>query len=1081
MTQQSMIPSLWIEASAGSGKTYQLVQRVLKLLMEDSPFNEILCVTFTNAAATEMEDRLLEKLEEWAICSDAALQADLETVMGRDVLEEHVLKARFLYEEYLWSDQKIAFTTLHGFCQHLLKIFAFEAGLSPNFKVLEEGDQDVLWQQAFEGVCRERKTGYLLEALVPDTTLQGLQSLLMKLLAQRHEWITLDGLNEKSERLFISLFEDLESVKSEVLWEGVRSQYPVTVVQGFSSFLAEGSKTDQEMGAHLLEHYKAFWDEPSHGSWARLMVGLLTQKGSLKKRLVTKKLAEAFPEASERFAHFCQGLYGCHQSILARQIQEKTQTLLAFFAEVYQRYDLSKQKKGMLDFDDLMIQTEALLKKPDYGTWIRYKLDRRLTHVLIDEAQDTSGLQWRLLLALLDDFFSQSDGIWGKSLFVVGDIKQSIFSFQGANTSLLQAYHAQIQEQFAVQKQTLEKQALSHSYRSSEPVLEFVDTLFGESRISQAPYFSSLKHSVERKLHGGKVTLWPLEEDTLEEDTQEVVVSGSYKLARKVAQTLKTWITEKRPLMGVNRPIEPRDVMILVQRRGAFATHMAHALSDYGVPCAGLDRLFLQDTLAVQDLQALCKFLLLPEDDFSLACALKSPLFSVEEGVLYELRRAQNLSLWESLREKAQTHTPLKHIEDTLLFFLNQVDYQAPSQVLSSILYEKKGMTLFVEALGTPVLEPLQEYVALCENYERKHGPSLEKWVHWFETQETVLKRSIHDKSLNHVRLMTIHASKGLQAPMVILPDTTEVAPVKGPLFWQEGGCVWASAAESVLPEVQEIKETAQAQQTQESERLLYVALTRAEEQLVLAGWQPRSERRLEGSWYKKFQDTMEALGGIQTPEGLTYQKDGSLEGEPAWKKEQEEPVPLPGFFQTPYQEQALSIVKPSSSSEDVPGSETEIQKEAMAYGTLMHKVLEFYPGTKDSDAYLDAVQVYLGKAGLPDLSQERKEKFFKDLRAVIQSETGKRMAVEDAYPEVSYHAKEGMSLVKGQIDLILKDEEAQTLWVLDYKTGKRPPETPVKYQNQLNAYAEFIKELYPGYQILPALIWVEEGVCESV
>ncbi len=432
------------------------------------------------------------------------------------------------------------------------------------------------------------------------------------------------------------------------------------------------------------------------------------------------------------------------------------------------------------------------------------------------------------------------------------------------------------------------------------------------------------------------------------------------------------------------------------------------------------------------------------------------------------------------MRNQSSENAHLKEIEHSLLSLLNQVDYQPPSVLIASILFEQKGLDKWVRALGPNTSEPLLEYLSLCELTEREKGPSLELWVHWFETQETVLKRSLQDKSQDYVRLMTVHASKGLQAPIVFLPDTTETKTVRGPLYWKENGFAWASGSEASLPGIQSLKSQAQQDQDQEAERLLYVALTRAEEQLYLCGWEPTRGELSATCWYHQFKQTLISLKATETPSGLLYEKQALHKKEATSSTAPIKTPPLPKWIDQPYEKSApITIIRPSDSgSEKEPDSKNF---EALAYGTLVHKLLEFYPSPQTRETYLEKATLYVHALDTPFLSPEKKEKALTDLQKTLASEAGKLLSQKDLYAEASFLSQEKISVVRGQIDVILKDEKAKILWIIDYKTGQRKQPAPKKYQTQLAAYAAMLSELYPDYKIHTALLWIEDACYEEV
>lgn len=1077
-SHQSNHTSEWIEASAGSGKTYQLIHRILGLLLKDTSFNDILCITFTNAAAGEMEKRLQEKLEHWALSSDMELEQDMNQMGFENPCSTILDKARNLYEDYLWSQQKIRFTTLHGMCQSMLRTFALESNVSPDFSVLEEREQAQLWHEAFEHVAQTSQTMGLLTDLVNHTSLPQLGDLLLDLLKNRYQWINLESLRGKTQEN-LSQVVSLCILKDEsdpFMW--LISQHPLQKISRLCEHCETGSASDQSLAQNLRRHYTRFSSDPNLESYQAVIDLFLTKTGQFRKKMVSKKTSDTLDQNGCDFSVFFNDLSSVHQKICAQNICEKTNLLLSLFTEIYIHYASLKNSQGLLDFDDLIIKTNQLLESPEQGAWVRYKLDNRLMHLLVDEAQDTSALQWQLLMNLLEDFFTKDNDPGMKSLFIVGDKKQSIYSFQGADLKHLDHYQTIVQERFSAHGHLIKKRILDHSYRSTKPILQFVDHIFNADQNPHGPFYQ-LSHKTQRHGLGGRVSLWPLEQNDDSINPNDVNQSAEKKVADKIAATISHWLKQGSCLLSKDRPIEPRDIMILLQKRGRFGPEMAAALKHHQIPCAGLDRLTLQDNLAVRDLQSLLKFLLLPDDDFSLAGILKSPLVNIDEQILSSLALSrQDRSLWQELQKQGKKEESLREIVCWLHHLLNKVDYVTPYSLVSMILIEQRGLDKWIADLGSSTADPLLEYLSMCELYEQKNGPSLEKWVHWFETNEIEIKRALSDPKQNYVRLMTVHGAKGLQAPIVFLPDTTENKNSRGPIYWHDGGMLWASSSlEKEISPIPTIKKQKQHLIDEESKRLLYVALTRAEEQLFIAGWSPSRGSMTEYSWYHQCQKALKELVGdnadLEKPLIFKDIPKHFTSALPLNNSKHDTTNPLPRWLSEPLasEEKSIEIIRPSNPEQE---SQTHHNEEALFYGSLMHKILEHLPSQSHWNAFLERAKIYIKASDDDLLSVSKKEKMEQELKNLLTSDVSYLFQKGALYQEPSFWSEVNGKLIKGQIDLILRNSERKEIWIIDYKTGKFNEKALEKYQKQLMIYGHFIQSQYPEDHVHIGVLWIE-------
>tara|TARA_B000000565_G_scaffold231927_1_gene190985 strand:+ start:28019 stop:31288 length:3270 start_codon:yes stop_codon:yes gene_type:complete len=1071
--------SEWINASAGSGKTYQLIQRILKLILADVPYGNILCITFTNAAAREMEKRLHEKLQGWALSNDGDLEKELGALgfTGSDI--NLLSKAKNIYTNYLWSETKIRFTTLHGLCQSFLRTFAIESDLSPNFTVLEENEQNNLWQKSFEKIAEKHETKSILSKLVDYTTLFNLQDLLQTILKNRHRWVKSCTLKNETSTSLNQLSQNAESQNFDNSLGWLIKKHPLESVLELCERARNLSDSDQLFVENLAVFYRNFCNTPSKPSWQALSSLFLTQSNKPRKKLLSKKAFESLADKEKSFLELSDDIWHVHQIGLIEKIWNKTTLLVEIFTLVFNEYEHKKNSFGLLDFDDLIIKTTQLLQSQEQGAWVRYKLDNQLSHILVDEAQDTSSHQWQLIINLIDDFFSKDNSDTTKSFFVVGDQKQSIYSFQGAKLAEFDLFRSQIYKKFINHKNPIIERSLSHSYRSTTPILSFIDEVFKVHKNPISPFYKAT-HSSQRINNYGKVSVWPLIHQNESCNDSEAMAGTEEKLAEKLAQKIRLWLDQGKLLQTKERPIHAGDIMILIQKRGRFGPAMANALKKYQIPCAGLDRLTLQDDLAVRDLHSLLKFLLLPEDDFSLASILKSSLIKIDEKTLFKLCIArEEKSLWQELKDQSNYNEKLKEIVLWLQELLNKVDYNTPQDLISTILIEQKGMKKWIDDLGSNATDPLLEYLTLAEQHQIKNGPSLEHWVHWFEANEIQIKRETGDANQKYVRLLTVHGAKGLQAPIVFLPDTTETKIDKGPLYWSKGGLFWASSStEKGFEPIKSIKDHTQNDLEDESNRLLYVALTRAEEELYICGWEPNRGEVSDNSWYKKCHKAISQLKSKsdRNKETIVYEpfppkkinKDFTISDIKFGKI-----IYSPDLFNPlDTKRESTKILRPSGDEEE--DNNTLKNERALFYGSLMHKILEHLPHLGDKEEYLRKTKIYVESIDSEFLSHDKKSQLVNDLKNLLNSAIPEINMQGSYFSEVSFRAIEEKKIINGQIDLIVRNPKTRQIWLIDYKTGIYSEKSMEKYKKQLKIYGQFTQKQCPQDTINLALLWID-------
>ena len=882
--------SAWVAANAGAGKTYTLANRVARLLLNDARPEKILCLTFTKAAAAEMQHRLFKQLGEWAMLPDAVLKKKISEIGAEP---NDLPKARRLFAKALETPGGLKVFTLHAFCQLVLSRFPIEAGVTPGFDVLDDAAARALIADARQSVLERAGNGdaALADAVAFIATEKGEPRLYDTLAA------ALGNDRRKMDRFFDRLrdepFEDAvwraHGVAPE--WDGARDfcialRKEKENLKILRNWLTGGKANDTEAAATLTR----FLALPEDG-FALLQDWFLTKDGKPRKMLASKALADARPDLFSYLvalqARFC-AVEDQHRAARAARLTNASLTLIA---AVRGEYAKAKERQGVLDYDDLIVKTLALLERGDAAGWVLYKLDNGIDHILIDEAQDTSPAQWQIVRKLTEEFFAGKgrDRTQVRTVFAVGDEKQSIFSFQGADPSQFDINRHYFERLAAQAEQTFVDQPLTTSRRSAPEILTFVDRIFADeaARAGLTSRGQEISHIAHRETAKGGIEFWtalkpPLTEnkdpylpvDAPEQDGPVVI------LARRIATQIREWLDASEKLPGHDKPIAPGDIMILLPRREPFGGEVIRQLKLRNIPVAGADRIVLTEQIAVMDLMALGRFVLQRDDDLTLAALLRSPLCGLSEDELFALCHARDGTVWQALdARQGQAHFEAAHI--FLGEMLGRADYAPPFEFFSHALVARAKKRELIARLGPESQDAIEEFLSLALAYERSATPSLEGFLDWVARGNTEVKRDM-ERGRNEVRVMTVHGAKGLEADIVILPDTTTLPDPpsrKGHLLYQGDGVLYPLA----LPEAPEVVKQAKQAETEEllreHRRLLYVALTRARERLYVCGFENRKGMRGD-PWYRLAEKAAVALGRPITRHGEDAHAFGHVENE---------------------------------------------------------------------------------------------------------------------------------------------------------------------------------------------------------
>lgn len=1081
--------SAWVAANAGAGKTYTLANRVARLLLADARPEKILCLTFTKAAAAEMQDRLFRQLGEWAMLPDDDLRARIVGIGGD--AHADLREARRLFAKALETPGGLKILTLHAFCQIVLSRFPIEAGVPPAFEVLDDQSGREMIAQARADVLERAGSGdATLAAAVAHLAVETSEFRLAQLLDA-----ALSGDRRKLDRFFDAHPDLAAAVRAghglndDETAHGIADDFcgalarEIETLKQIYAWLNTGGTNDQKTAARLAM-VLAGTDTPTRFA---ALDGFLLTDGNPRKAMATKKLAEARPD----FLAFLQDLQDRYciaaERHRAARAADLVTAVLTVARAVRDRYRQAKRLRGVLDYDDLIMETKALLGNGNAAQWVLYKLDGGIDHVLIDEAQDTSPEQWDIVKNLTAEFFAgEGSGTRrSRTIFAVGDEKQSIFSFQGADPrqfDLNRQYFAALAKAAGA---PFIDQPLITSRRSAPEVLSFVDTVFAAEAARAGLTFSgaATQHKAHRATARGGIEFWPALKPQANDDVDpwapvDAVQTDSpvAQLARQVAERIARWLNNGARLPDRDAPIRPQDIMILLPRREPFGGEVIRQLKLRGVPVAGADRVRLTEQIAAMDLMALGRFVLLPEDDLTCATLLRSPLCGLSEEELYALAYQRTGSLWRTLSARREETAIIAAAHDFLAAMLERADYAPPFEFYAHALVALGGREKLLARLGSESADVIEEFLSLTLAYERGHSPSLEGFLDWIAHGGTEIKRDM-ERGRDEVRVMTVHGAKGLEADIVILPDTTTLPDPpsrKGHLLYDGDGIFFPVSDADAPQVVKDAKARAQEETLREHRRLLYVALTRARDRLYVCGFENRKGVK-DGSWYSLTEAAARELGvtvrhgdGEITTYGTVAEEHGDLAQAPA------PDTSLPAWARTPAPHEPLPPrpIRPSDAMENPPAASPRATQ--YARGLVVHALLARLPEVPPADRARIAL-AFAAARGITDAQALVDETLAVLNDAEFATAFGPTSQAEAALVADLPELGPGMR-VNGRIDRLAIVEN--TVWILDFKTNRpaarSEADVPQLYVAQMALYRAAARRLFPGKRIVCGLVFTE-------
>ncbi|HEU4379323.1 MAG TPA: double-strand break repair helicase AddA [Hyphomicrobiaceae bacterium] len=1131
--------SAWVSANAGTGKTHVLTMRVLRLLLADTAPERILALTYTKAAAAEMSKRVFDHLAGWVTASDRALQGKLRDLLDREPTWDEMQRARQLFAIAIETPGGLKVQTIHAFCERLLQRFPLEAGVAPGFAILDDQERNALLREAIdevltEATCKAKSPiAKALQSAIGFATEGDFDVLLAEALRERDWLAAAVRLDEEAAGDFagaqaiyrvalgLDASASLEDVTQQL--DGLLSKAELTRAQGV---LASGSATDIKIAAHLSTARKA------SGAARRieaLQDAFLTAQGEPRKSMMTKPLAAAHPDVEPLLARARDRFAALHAERNRLVLLDAALALLRLGHAVMQRYAQAKARRAALDFDDLIMRASSLLGTSAAVEWVLYKLDGGLDHILVDEAQDTSPVQWQVVRALAEEFFSGTGAREvTRTLFAVGDEKQSIYGFQGAAPHMFADVGKAFAEHAGRAGLPWRNVPLTLSFRSAAPLLQAVDRIFADP--VRAPGLTAasevIRHAVHRAGQAGLIEVWPTEKPepvkrgepwSPLDDTS--ASSPVVRLATRIAGEIDHWLQSKAVLASEGRPIRAGDILILVRKRAPFAPVMVSTLKARGIKVAGADRLMLIDQIAVQDLMALGDFICLPDDDLALAAVLKSPLIGLDDDHLLALAPKRKGSLWQALLATAAGDAAVNAAAERLRGWRARAERVPPFEFYAGLLDREGLRGAMLKRLGPEAAEPLDEFLNKALTYDAGAPPTLLGFLGWLRAGAPEIKRDM-EQGRDEVRVMTVHGAKGLEAPIVFLPDTCSTRSGRRPggLLRLEQATrpsglpppfLWPVKGTSRVAAVQLAKADAERAEAEERNRLLYVALTRARDRLYVAGYESAQGAPSPSCWYRLIKDGLngelrEVVGRDGRPvwrieskqtakpaagKGAVVSAAGAMRV-PEWAKRAAPPeplltVPLSPSRLVPLETDAEGEPKDAPRrryAEPPPLSPTALADDSrFLRGTLIHALLEHLP-TQPQSSWQSAAAAFIAVRGQA-LPRAARQAIVAETLAVLREPAFAVLFGPDSRAEVAIAAEvprpdgKGPALrLTGKIDRLASDGDC--VLIVDYKTNRPPPASPDRvadaYLLQLAAYRLCVGRIFAGRPVRAAILWTD-------
>jgi ATP-dependent helicase/nuclease subunit A len=1118
--------SAFVSANAGSGKTHVLVQRVIRLLLNGVTPEKILCITFTKAAAANMAERVFSTLGHWVTLDDTALDAAIRDAGIARPDADLRMRARELFACALETPGGLKVQTIHALCTRLLQQFPFEANVPARFTVLDDRDQNEMMERANLAVLLEASrdpesaTGRALDIAMASAADVTFKDVVREACLSRDRfmaWTDSAGsadaaAAQMAAALGVDAFERIEDVEREIV-DG--PHLPRSRWTEVAAILDTGNKSDQDQATKLRDAL-VFTGSVQADEYLGVF---LTDERAPRKSVLTKKFCDSNSAVARLFDLEGQRIGPLIERRRAVTTRDRTQALLAIATAAAANYRREKQERGLLDYDDLIDKTLEMLNRVSSG-WVHYKLDRGVDHVLIDEAQDTSPRQWDIVAHIISEFTSGEgarDGVI-RTIFAVGDEKQSIFSFQGAAPREFHSRRRGLERKFIDAGLKFDPVSFTYSFRSGAAILQSVDHVFRDETIYRSIHSAENLYPIHNSLADAGpsvIELWELQLPDARQDIEGwrapfdglSQTSPEVRLAKRIQAEIERLVESGTMTghTGKRRPLRYGDMLVLVRRRGNAFDAVIQALKHANIPVAGADRLKLTEHIAIIDLMNLADALLLPQDDLALAVALKSPLFGLSDDDLFKLAWQRKGSLRQALDRHAVTDGKFREAVKRLDICERRYKTETPFAFYAWLLGGDGGRKRILRRLGHEANDALDEFLELALGYERKAPASLQGFMAWLRTADLEVKRDM-EISRDEVRVMTVHGAKGLEAPVVFLVDTTSSPsdtqrlklihlPRGNAAPHAPDVVVWAGKKADDPAAVAAARAAMLGDTEDEYRRLLYVAMTRAADRLIVGGCMPGNMNTVRKfSWYdlivKGLGNSGLQLQEIETPDGVIKRysrpEDVTAGTTAAAAPATIAPAALPAWLRTsaPGEFPTDDLLRPSDPADEEnhrvrTGESIQLRARALQRGTLVHRLLQSLPDVA-TERRRDAALKYLARNADGWTDGERAA-LAEAMLALIGDSRFAAVFAAGSRAEVSIagrleRAGRPPALVSGQIDrLVVSPDE---VLIVDFKTNHDPPklaaEAPPAYLRQLALYRAVLQKLYPQRPVRAALLWTE-------
>ncbi|HJK86830.1 MAG TPA: UvrD-helicase domain-containing protein [Candidatus Megaira endosymbiont of Nemacystus decipiens] len=1038
--------SIWVSASAGTGKTKILTDRVLRLLLSKAVPHKILCITFTNAAAAEMKERINDMIFHWSKMNHEELEISINNIQGRSPTEKEIKIAKNLYEQHLCSENNISIQTIHSFCQKTLQQFPLEADISPRFQVIDETKEQIILSEVQNIINNKAELQIINEYLATNFHQLIIDEIFKEIIQNKSKILKNKAYKENK------ISDAIEAIK--------KLRTPREVY--FSEFLSNlDLRAALGQNFQIQDLYKLF----------------LTNTGEIRKRITGNAVAKKGSNLDIALKNLQEQFYQKDQEFKSLQISCFSTLISVLSYELTEEYNSIKKRKALLDYDDLIDKTSNLLCDSQVRQWVLYKLDGLIDHLLVDEAQDTSPNQWGIINALIEEFYcgDGKDSESNRTIFVVGDAKQSIFSFQGADVNIFAQTNVNLAEKMYHAKKPFYNVNLDTSYRSTSAILDVVYALFKNQQNIDSNLFPMPLHEIKayRNNTTGLVELWPLSTVNQDiekfwpvENRQQKSISAKLILANKIAKYVKELIDSKKTLPSTGMPIKNDDIMILFRKRDQFTDEVIKALQQNDVSVSGLDRIILKENISVQDLLSVARFVLNPYDDLNLGSLLKSPIILLNEEELYDIATKRlSSSIWKFIEENRNNYA---NIYDKLNYF--QKVYKITNAAnffyyITEIMGYRKSLS---EYNGPASDDAINELLYACSSYCKNIDDSLQNFIFWIDNNYASIKRE--SLKLNQVRIMTLHGAKGLQAPIVILCDTTTLPKLKERFFWSDKGDFVVSTSSNITNNcLKKIKSQAQKASYSEYLRLLYVGMTRAEDRLIVCGYQ-ESKSVPENCWYQLVKNTLYNMrNNVKLDEKITYGQIHNEIKRTAIEKMNDKELEC---FNVQHDLNKIPNLKKDKKCLGNKYLTPMNNTNPMEYGIIFHKILEDSILAKDISkmSYHPLIKT---------LCLSNQQRIANSISAIQSNKQLNKLLSSGCLVETSVgriNQNNGIDL--GRIDLMIEDGD--NIIIIDYKSDLTPPknrsEIPVSYLKQLENYRLICSSIYPNKKVITKILWLENG-----